>query len=241
MRAVASNVIGASGRAMLEAMIRGRDDPTELASLAKGRLREKQSPLAEALHGLMGPPQGLMRESHLRPLDFLDAEIQRMAAAVASPMGPFEEAVPGGGRRTAQEVLAETGPDMSRFPSSGHCASWARICPGHNESGGKRKSGHTGEGNPWLRWALVEAAWAASHTRNTYFSAQHHRLAAGKGSKGAVMTVAHTLPIYHMLKKGTTYQDLGGNYFDERDPYLSVRRAVRRIERLGYRVMLEAA
>jgi transposase len=217
LSAVASNVVGASGRAMLEAMIRGMDDPTELASLAKGRLREKQSALAEALHGLMGPHQRLMLESHLRHLDFLDEEIQRMDAEVDSPMGPFEEAIqrvdaiPGVGRRTAQEVLAETGPDMSRVPSSGHCASWARICPGHNESGGKRKSGHTGEGNPWLRWALVEAAWAASHTRNTYFSAQYHRLAAGKGSKGAVMTVAHTLPIYHMLKKGTTYQDLGGN------------------------------
>jgi hypothetical protein len=132
---------------------------------------------------------------------------------------------------------------MSRFPTSAYFASWARLCPGNNESGGKRKSGHTGLGNPWLRSALVEAAWAASHTKNTYLSAQYHRLASRKGGKRAVMAIAHTIlvTIYHMLKRGTVYQDLGGNYFDVRNRYRSGRRAVQRIERLGYRVTLEAA
>jgi transposase len=172
-----------------------------------------------------------------------------MDEEVDSRMDPFEEAIqrvdeiPGIGRRNAQEILAETGLDMERFPSAGHFASWAKICPGTNESGGKRFSGHIGQGNPWLRSALVEAAWAASHTKNTYLSAQYHRLAARKGGKRAVIAVAHTIlvTIYHMLRKEAKYRDLGGNYFDERDRHQSVHRAVRRIERLGYIVTLEAA
>jgi transposase len=249
LSAVASNIVGVSGRAMLEAMVRGTEDPTELASLAKGRLREKRPALEEALHGLMGPHQRTMLQSHLRHLDFLNQEIQQMDEEVDSRMDPFEEtihridAIPGVGRRTAQEILAETGVDMNRFPSSAQFASWAKLCPGNNESGGKRKSAHIGQGNPWLRSALVEAAWAASHTKNTYLSVQYHRLAPRKGGKRAIMAVAHTIlvTIYHMLKNGTAYEDLGGNYYDERDCFRSIRRAVQRIERLGYRVILEAA
>jgi transposase len=249
LSAVASNVVGVSGRAMLNALISGVEDPKALADLAQGRLRGKLPALEEALQGLMAPHQRAMLESHLRHLDFLGEEMERMDEEVDSRMGPFEEAiqrvdeVPGIGRRNAQEILAETGLDMGRFPSAAHFASWSKLCPGNNESGGKRLSGHIGRGNPWLRSALVEAGWASSHTKNTYFSAQYHRLAARKGGKRAVIAVAHTIlvTIYHMLKYGTTYRDLGGNYFDERDRTRNVRRAVQRIERLGYRVTLEAA
>jgi transposase len=249
LSAVASDVVGASGRAMLEALVGGVEDPSQLASLAKGRLRQKRAELEEALQGLMGPHQKVMLESHLRHLDFLDQEIQNMDAEVDSRMDPFEMAIervdqiPGVGRRTAQEILAETGLDMSRFPTSAHFASWAKMCPGNNESAGKRKSGHTGQGNPWLRSALAEAAWASSHTRNTYLAAQYHHLAPRKGSKRAIMAVAHTIlvTIYHMLKNTAEYRDLGGDYYDQRNHHQNVQRAVRRIERLGYTVTLEVA
>lgn len=249
LSAVATDVVGTSGRAMLEAMVRGTEDPQALATMAKGRLRQKRSALEDALQGLMGAHQRMLLQSQLRHLDFLDHEIAQLGEEVSGRMGPFEEAVqridaiPGLGRRTVEEVLAEIGLDMSRFPSADHLASWAGVCPGNNESAGKRKSGRTGHGNPWLRATLVEAAWAAAHTTGTYLSAQYHRLAARRGSKRAILAVAHTIlvTIYSMLRNGTPYQDLGHNYFDERDRFYTVRRAVRRIERLGYKVTLEAA
>lgn len=249
LSSVATDVVGVSGRAMLEAMVAGVEDPKALAALARGRLRNKGRDLEAALQGLVGPHQRLLLGSHLRQLDFLDEEIGRMEEQINVQMAPFESAIQvldevhGLGRRTAQEVLAEIGLDMSRFPTAAHISSWAKLCPGNNMSAGKRKSGRTGHGNPWLRSALVEAAWAASRTRNTYLSAQYHRLAARCGAKRAIVAVAHTIlvTIYHLLCRGTTYQDLGGNYFDERDRQAAVRRSVRRIERLGYKVILQAA
>lgn len=245
--AVASDVAGASGRAMLAAMVAGVEDAQALADLAQGKLKEKRVQLEQALHGLMGAHQRMMLESQLRHLDFLDAEIARLDQEVSKRMRPFEEAIqrldeiPGIGRRLAEQILTETGLDMSRFPSAEHLASWARICPGNNESAGKRHSGRTGHANPWLRSALVEAAWAASHTRDTYLAAQYHRIAARRGKKRAAVAVAHTILmiIYHMLRNGTTYRDLGGNYFDQRNRQTIVRRAVRRIEKLGYQVTLK--
>ena len=144
--------------------------------------------------------------------------------------------IPGVGRRTAEEVLAEIGVDMSRFPTAAHLASWAKVCPGNNESAGKRMSGRTGHGNPWLKTSLVQAARAAARTKDTYLSAQYHRLAARRGAKRAALALAHTILVtmHHMLSKGTDYQDLGPNYFDERNRQYAVRRAVRRIELLGY-------
>jgi len=135
------------------------------------------------------------------------------------------------------------GVDMERFPTASHLASWAKVCPGNNESAGKRKSGRTGHGNPWLRAALVEAAWGAARTKKSYLAAQYHRLAARRGAKRAILAVAHTMlvTIYHLLRHGSTYQDLGGNYFDQRDRYATIRRAIGRIERLGYKVTLEPA
>lgn len=188
-----------------------------------------------------------MLASQLRQLDFLDEEIQRLSREVAERMCPLQElverldAIPGVGRRTIELVLAEIGTDMSRFPTERHLASWAKVSPGNNQSGGKRRSGATGKGNPWLRSTLVEAARAASRTRGTYFSAQYHRLAARRGGKRAALAVAHSLLVvmYHLMKRGTVYQDLGVDFFDERAREAVVQRSVRRLERLGYRVTLE--
>jgi transposase len=249
LSSVASNVVGVSGRAMLEALVAGIDDPQALAGLAKGSLRQKRQALESALRGLMGPHQRLMLTSLLRHLDFLDDEIKQMDQEIAGRMRPLEEAlqcldtIPGVGRRAAEEVVAEIGTDMGRFPTAAHLASWARMCPGNNESAGKRKSGSIGGGNPWLRSALVEVAWAAARTRQTYLSSQYHRLACRRGGKRAAIAVGHTILviIYHILRDGTVYQDLGPNYFDERDRQAAVRRAIHRIERLGYKVALETA
>jgi transposase len=249
LSSVATNVVGASGRAMLEAIITGTQDPKVLAALAKGRLKAKQPQLESALRGLVGPHQQLLLKSQLRHLDFLDEEIGQMDEEIAQRMRPFEEAlqrldtIPGVGRRAAEQLVAEIGTDMSHFPTAGHLASWAHVCPGNNESAGKRKRGGIGGGNPWLRSALVEASWGAARTRETYLSAQYHRLAARRGGKRAAVAVAHSILVivYHLLRDGTTYQELGGNYFDERDRQAAVRRSVQRIERLGYTVSLEVA
>ena len=184
LSSVASNVVGASGRAMLEAMVAGEQDSKALASLAKGRLREKRPALEDALEGLMASHQRLMLQSQLRHLDFLDQEVAQLDEEVSARTAPFEEAVrrldeiPGVGLRTAEQILGEIGLDMSRFPTPAHLASWARLCPGNNESAGKHKSGRSGKGNPWLSSTLIEAARAAARTKDKYLSAQYRRIAA---------------------------------------------------------------
>lgn len=249
LASVASRVVGVSGRAMREAMVEGTEDPKVLAALAKGKLRAKRPALETALQGLMGPHQRLLLASQLRHQDFLDAEIAQLDQEVTARLEPFQEAlerldeIPGVGRGCAEDILAEVGTDMSRFPTAGHLASWARVCPGIHESAGKRKSTGTGHGNKWLRATLAEAAQAGGRTRGTYLWAQYHRLAGRRGKNRATMAVAHTIltTIYYMLRRGTRYQDLGPNYFDERDRQAAVRRTVHHLERLGYRVTLEAA
>ncbi len=247
LSAVATDVVGVSGRAMLEAMVNGTEDPKVLAEMARGRLRNKRLELEEALNGLMNAHHRMILESMLRHLDFLDKEISQLDKEVAERMRPFEETIrrltemPGMGQRNAEEVLAEIGTDMSRFPSANHLASWARMCPGNNESAGKRLSGRTGHANSWLRTALVEASWSASRTKDTYLSAQYHRIAPRRGKKKAIIAVGHTILviIYHIIRDKTDYHDLGANYFDERNRSFVIQRAIRRIEQFGLKVTLE--
>ncbi|MDD1678816.1 MAG: IS110 family transposase, partial [Methanomicrobiales archaeon] len=246
LSSVASNVVGASGRAMLEAMICGMDDSQALAALAKGKLKDKQHDLTEALKGLVGPHQRMMLDSLLRHIDFLDSEISRLDQEVAERMRPFDEdierldGIHGMGRRSIEEVLAEIGTDMSRFPSADNIASWAKLCPGNNESAGKHRSGSTGHGNPWLRAILVQVAWGAAHSKGTYLSALYHRLAGRRGAKRAIIAVAHAILviIYTMLRNHTSYRDLGDQHFDQLNPHSVLNRAIHRIEKLGYKVLL---
>jgi transposase len=248
---VASDVMGASGRAMLRAMAAGETNADVLADLAKGKLRDKIPFLIpflkEALRGQIGPHQRFMLSSHLGVLDAITLELEELDREVATRMRPNEEtierldSIPGVGRRSAEELLAETGTDMSQFPTAAHLASWAKVSPGNNESAGKRQSGRTGRGNPWIKAALTEAAQAAAKTKDKYFAAQYRRLAPRRGKKRAIAAVAHSIlvSIYHMLRDNVAYQELGGDYFDARDRLAIVRRAARRIEGLGYKVALE--
>lgn len=249
LASVATDVLGVSGRAMLEAMIAGKADPKDLAAMAKGRLQKKKDELERALQGQVGVHQRMLLATQLRHVDFLDEEIAKLSEEIATRMDPFAEAlqladtIPGVGRRAAEQILAETGTDMSRFPTAGHFASWAGVCPGSNESAGKRKSGRTRKGNPALRHALIEAARAAARSKNTFLSAQYHRIAARRGANRAAVALAHTILviIYHMLKRGTPYQELGATHYDERHKEAMVRRTVKRLEGLGYKVSIEAA
>ena len=244
---VASNVLGVSGRAMLQGLVAGNTDTATLADLAKGKLRDKRAALERALSGRMGPHQRFLLAEQLSHIDTLDDAIERVSGEIAERVLPFEpeierlDAIPGVGRRTAEALVAEMGTDMSQFPTAAHLASWAGMCPGNHESAGKQHSGKTRSGNKWLKAALVEAAQAVSRTRGTYLAAQYRRLAARRGKQKATIAVGHSLLViaYHLLAHGHEYDDLGANYFDERDRKLVERRLVRRLEDLGYRVNLE--
>jgi transposase len=247
LAAVATNLLGRSGREMLEALVAGTTDAAELAALARGRLKAKRPQLEQALVGCVGPHQRFLVAEQLEHIDELDARIARVSAAIAERLRPFEPAlgrlttIPGVGQRTAEILLAELGPDLSRFPSAAHLASWAGMAPGNHESAGKRRSGKTRKGNPYVRRVLIEAAHAAGRTKTTYLAAQYHRLAARRGKKKAAVAVGHSIlvRVYYLLQRGTTYQELGGNYFDERDRQAVQRRLVRRLEDLGHQVTLE--
>lgn len=246
LSSVATDIVGVSGRTMLEAMVRGVEDPQTLMEMAKGRMRKKEADLQEALQGMVGPHQRMLLDSQLRHLTFLDEEIERLDNEVAERMRPFEveinrlDGIHGIGRRAAEEILTEIGTDMSRFPTAAHLASWAKLCPGNNESAGKRKSGSTGHGNSWLRSILVQVSWAAAHTKGTYLSALYHRLAGRRGAKRAIIAVAHAILtiIYSMLRNHSLYKDLGAIYFDQVNRQSVVSRAVRRLESLGYVVSI---
>jgi transposase len=247
LAAVATDILGASGRAMLAALVEGTADAATMADLAKGRLREKLPQLERALAGRFGPHQRFMVAEQLAHLDFLDAAISRVSQEVAERVREDEPAIahldtiPGVGRYVAEALVAEIGTDMTRFPSANHLASWAGMCPGNNESAGKRRSGKTRKGSPWLRSLLVQAAHAAARKRDTYLSALYRRLAARRGKSRAAVAVGHAILViaYHLLQRGTDYKDLGPFYFEERDRDAEQRRLVHRLERLGYKVSLE--
>lgn len=244
---VVADLMGASGRDMLAALMVGTLQPQQMADLARGRMRQKLAELERALTGFMGAHQRFMLAQQLAHIALLQETIAVCAAEIVQRMSVWQDAldrlctIPGVGPRTAEVILAEMGRDMSRFPTAHHMASWAGMCPGNRESGGKRLSGKTRKGNHWLRQALVESAHAAKKARQTYLAAQHRRLAARRGTNVATVAVAHTILViaYHILKNGTVYQELGAAYFDQRQPERASRRMVKRLEALGYHVTLE--
>ena len=245
---VATDVMGVSGRAMLEALLAGQTDTGQLAELAKGRLRKKIPQLKEALTGRVRQHHRFLLSEQLSHIDYLDEAIDRLSAEIGERLHPFEQeirlldTIPGINRQTAEELIAEIGTDMSRFPDGHHLASWAGMCPGHNESGGKRKSGKTRKGNGWLRSTLVEAAHGAAHTKDTYLASQYHRLVGRRGKKRALVAVGHSLLIisHYVLKRRQAYYDLGSNYFEDLHRQRVERNLVQRLENLGYKVTLEA-
>ena len=247
LSSVASDILGVSGRRMLESLASGVDDPDVLAALARGRLRAKLPQLRRALEGTLSPHHRFMLRLLLNHLDKLNALIEELAARIEEQMGPFEEEIsrldqiPGVNRQTAENILAEIGTDMSHFPSDDQLCSWAGICPGNQQSAGKRKSGKTPKGDRWLRRTLTQAAWAASRTKASYFSAQYRRLAKHRGKKRAVLAVAHAIlrTVYHMLKNHTPYTDLGPDYFDRLHPDRLTHYLVKRLQSLGHTVILQ--
>jgi transposase len=246
---VASDILGKSGRAMLDGLVSGTTDPTVLADLAKGRLRAKIPALERALQGRFDANHSLIVGAILAHLDFLDEQIQRLSDAIEEHVGPFEAAVqllctmPGVQRRTAEVIIAETGGDMSIFPSAGHLASWAGQCPGNDRSAGKRRSGRTRKGSKWLGIALTEAALAATRTKDTYLAAQYKRLRPRRGHKRALGAIKHSMLVatWHMLTTGEIYREAGGDYFQRQDPDREIRRLVRKLEKLGQTVDLKPA
>jgi transposase len=246
---VASDLLGKSGRAMLAALIAGTTDPEVLADLALGKLRAKLPALREALQGRFDTEHAIIVGRILAHIDFLDDSITELSAAIETHIAPLASAVealctiPGIQRRTAEVIIAETGGDMSAFPTAKHLASWAGVCPGNDESAGKRRSGTTRKGSKWLRANLIEAATAASRTKNTYLQAQYQRLRARRGHARATTAVAHSMlvAVWHILSTGEIYTDPGGDYFARRDPERTTRRLVAQLQRLGHTVTLETA
>lgn len=241
---VASNVLGVSGRAMLRALVAGERDGAVLAELARGQLRKKLPQLVPALTGRFTPHHAFLLGQLLTHIEELEQHVAQCDTKIDEQLRPFGSELellltaPGIGRRTAETVIAEIGVDMTRFPSGAHLASWAGLCPGNQESAGKRKSGRTRYGNPWLRGALIEAAWGVTRTRDTYLSSLFRRVVRRRGAKKAAVAVAHSLlvAIWHMLNRRVAYHELGANHFDKLNTQRLTRHYVRRLEELGLKV-----
>jgi len=243
---VATDVMGVSGRAIVEAVLRGTTDPATLAELAKGRLRAKRAELERALRGRVGAHHRLLLTTHLAHVDFLDEEVARLSAEIAERLRPVEDEVqrldtiPGVDRRTAEVLVAELGTDLDRFPSAAHLASWAGMCPGNHESAGKRRGGRTRKGSKWLRRALVEAACGAARTKQpgrAALAGHYRRLVARRGRQKAVVAVGHRLLIivYHVLRHGQSYQEPTPTDLDQRRRRTRDR-AIHQLRQLGYDV-----
>jgi len=245
---VATDVLGVSGRAMLTALVEGTTDPEVLADLAKGTLRRKLPALRQALAGRFRRHHGFLVSQVLAHLDYLDEAVDTLSGQIEESIRPFAAAltrldsIPGVSQRTAEVLIAEIGVDMRVFPTAGHLASWAGLCPGNNESAGKHRAGRTRKGNRWLRMTLIEAALAAART-STALGARYRRVMRHRGHHKAVIAVAHAILViaYHLLSRETTYQELGADYFDRRHAERAQRRAVQTLERQGFRVTLEPA
>jgi transposase len=254
---VISDILGVSGRRIIEAMIGGQRNPFKLAELADRRIKAKPKELYDALHGRLTDHHRFMLRLYLGQYDALaaaivqidaavEAAIDRMDAEAAAGEAPFRAliallcTIPGIGPLAATMILAEIGRDMSRFPTAGHLLAWAGLCPGQNESAGKRKSSRLRKGAPWLKTTLVQCAWAASRKKESYYKAQFMRLRAKRGPKKAICAVAASMltAIYHMLKDGTEHRDLGANHFDRRSTEVKVNRLVTQLKKFGYQVAL---
>lgn len=245
---VVSDVLGASGRDMIRALIEGKLSPEAMAQLARYRMRSKIPQLTEALQGKVNEHHRFMLKLLLEQIEQLEQHVVELDQRIETVMGPLEKTaiemldeIPGLDRRAAQNVLAEIGTDMGQFPTASHLASWAGLCPGNNQSAGKRRSSRMTQGNRWLKATLNQCAWAASRVKKSYFYAQHRRITARRGVKRATMAVAHTqlCLCWELLKHGQSYEDLGQDYFDHLNEDRVKRQLVNRLERLGYEVQLK--
>jgi transposase len=243
---VATDILGVSGRRMIAALIDGETDTAKMADLACRRLRQKIPLLQLALDGKVTDHHRFLLKGLMDHLSYLESQIERFNQRIEVASRPFEKAItaliqmPGFDQVSSQNVIAEIGPDMKPFRTHAHLCSWAKVCPGNNESAGKRKSGTTGHGNRWLLGTLVQVAWAASHTKDSYFQAQYRRLAGRRGKKRALVAVGHSIltATYHILGKGVSYRELGANYFDRLHRDRIRQYHVKRLQDLGYRVQL---
>jgi transposase len=248
LASVASDVLGVSGRAILEALIGGERNSVALARLTRGRLRATRDKLEEALTGRFTEHHGFLLKQLLAQVDFLAARIAECDQRIEVLCRPLAEKIErlkqmaGVGQRAAEQLISELGVDMGQFPSHRYAASWTGICPGNHESAGKRKSGKTRKGNRWLRCLLVECAWAASRTKQSYFAAQFRHLARRRGPKKAAVAVGHSLLVaaYHILRDDVDYKDLGADHFDRLNHNRLTRYHVERLQNLGYQVNLES-
>jgi transposase len=248
LASVASNIMGVSGRNMLNAIVNGNIDPVSLSQMAKAALRGKIPELQQALTGLIGEHQKMILKSQLSHIDFLDSHIEELSREVARRLESDNEiieildTIPGINRKAAELIVAEIGTDMSRFPSDSHIASWAGLCPGNNESAGKKKNSSTHDGNKHIRAVMVEAA-LANRNAKSYFASQYKRIAARRGKKRAAIAVAHSMLIvvYHMISKRQPYQELGQDYFDKLNSQYRAKKLIKQLESLGYTVTKEQA
>jgi transposase len=246
---VVSDILGASGRAILKALVAGETDPERLADLTSGRLKASRAQLVDALHGRVTTHHGFMLDLHLAQIEALEAAVDRLERHLGEAMIPFRAAVsllttmPGLGDTAARVLLAEIGDDMTRFPSPGHLVSWAGLCPRLEVSAGKRHSTRIRRATPWLKTTLIQAAWAATRKKDSYLHAQFIRLKSRRGPKKAIVAVAASMltAAYFMLRHGVEYHDLGGRYFTERDKQETTRRLLRRLRELGVVVEVKVA
>jgi transposase len=244
-----SDIMGLSGRAMIEALIAGTIDPDELAALAHRRIKAPADTLREALRGRVTKHHRFLLRLHLQQIDTFDTAIAEIDAEVDANVEPFRTAlrllttIPGVSDLSARTIIAEIGNDMTRFPTDGHLISWAGLCPRNDESAGKRRSNRMRKGAPWLKTALIQCAWAGVRKKGGYLQAQFHRLRARRGAKKAIGAVAASIltAIYHMLINGTLYQDPGGDYFDKRTKTTQTKRLVARLTNLGFEVQITPA